>query len=93
MNTWFTEPHSDYQIRKIDRVFKPQLPESERRRRLVRFYDAAPRAGLWREDDRLEVRHSRDSMSLGAALTWLTIGVLLGIGAAVYTAGLWYPRQ
>jgi glycerol kinase len=80
-------------LRKIDRVFKPQLPESERRRRLERFYNAAPRAGQWREDDRLEVRHTHERMSLGAALAWLIIGVLIGIGATVYTVGLWYPRQ
>jgi glycerol kinase len=91
---WFTERHrANYLIRKIDRVFKPQLPESERRRRLERFYNAAPRAGQWREDDRLEVRHTHERMSLGAALAWLTIGVLIGIGATVYTVGLWYPRQ
>jgi hypothetical protein len=91
---WFTERHrANYLIRKIDRVFKPQLPESERRRRLERFYNAAPRAGQWREDDRLEVRHTHERMSLGAALAWLIIGVLIGIGATVYTVGLWYPRQ
>jgi hypothetical protein len=72
-------------------VFKPQLQEAERRRRLERFNAAVPRAGLWREDDRLEARHVRDHVSLSAALTWLAIGVCVGVAVMIYTVERWHP--